>query len=668
MPNWKKVITSGSDASLNSLYVSSSLTASGNIFPTDLGVDRQVLKTDGLGNLTFGYPEEIVAIVKNVSGGTLQKGLPVHATASGASGNVVGIIAASASLATSMPATFILNETLADEAEGEALAAGFIQGVNTSGFEVGQVVYVGANGGYTGIKPTGSNLIQNLGIVTKIDATNGSGYILGTGRSNDVPNLAPGNVLVGNPDSVPTAVLTSSLSVASAVSSTNATNATNIGVDSVGAEEVYLLLAESETGTQGAKTDSDLTYNASTNVLSVTSSYAVTSSHALTASYIDGIIDGIFIQTGSIYATTNDLEVTGSLDITGYLTAAGGIFSSEGSEGYLEITQSGDATVEFKNQPSGSFFTVTQGNAMTLTGSTLDIDASTTIYSSGSTVFNVEGSQGQLFSITDNLSGSLFSVNDISGIPILEVFSDNTVKIGTYNSEGIIVTDGNVEMSASLNVSGSATLSDKLTVTGNFISTFTSGSDVKYGLWGSDVRYGIGMQPSVTLGALNDYAMTFCMNDDADRGFWWGYEGQAKSAGAMSLTTGGKLKVTTSVAVGTIDPSATVGRIDASNDIVAYSSSDKRWKTNITTIETPLQKLLKLGGYEFDWVEDSKIHGNVGHDVGIIAQEVEEVLPEAVQTRDTGMKAVRYEKLIPLLIETIKEQQQQIDELKTKIQ
>jgi len=74
-----------------------------------------------------------------------------------------------------------------------------------------------------------------------------------------------------------------------------------------------------------------------------------------------------------------------------------------------------------------------------------------------------------------------------------------------------------------------------------------------------------------------------------------------------------------------------------------------------------------LGGYEFDWREDKKVHGNKGHDVGVIAQEVEAVLPEAVQTRSSGMKAVRYEKIIPLLIETIKEQQKQIDELKNRI-
>jgi hypothetical protein len=223
MPNWKKLIVSGSDAALNSLNITTSLTASGNIYPTGLGVDRQVLKTDGAGNIAFGYPEEVVSFVKNVSGGTLVKGTPVHATSSGALGNIVGIIAASASVASTMPATFVLNETLADEEEGEALSLGFIQGVNTSGFEVGEIIFVGSSGGYTNVKPTGSNLIQNIGIVTKIDPTNGSGYVLGAGRSNDIPNIQPGYVWVGDSNNVATPIATSSIQ--NVVSSSFATSA-----------------------------------------------------------------------------------------------------------------------------------------------------------------------------------------------------------------------------------------------------------------------------------------------------------------------------------------------------------------------------------------------------------------------------------------------------------
>lgn len=117
-----------------------------------------------------------------------------------------------------------------------------------------------------------------------------------------------------------------------------------------------------------------------------------------------------------------------------------------------------------------------------------------------------------------------------------------------------------------------------------------------------------------------------------------------------------------------VNPNATDGRIDASNDIVAYSSSDRRLKENITPIANALDKVKLLTGVEFDWKpEHKKAHGYEGHDTGVIAQEVQEVMPTAVRTNDTGYLAVRYEKMIGLLIEAMKEQQTQIDELKAKL-
>jgi len=115
--------------------------------------------------------------------------------------------------------------------------------------------------------------------------------------------------------------------------------------------------------------------------------------------------------------------------------------------------------------------------------------------------------------------------------------------------------------------------------------------------------------------------------------------------------------------------SSTDGRIDASNDVVAFSTSDKRLKENIKPLDSALDKVLQINGVSFDWKkltekEKKTIHGNQGHDVGVIAQEVEEVLPEVVQTRDNGYKAVKYEKIVPLLIESIKELKAEIEELK----
>jgi hypothetical protein len=131
-------------------------------------------------------------------------------------------------------------------------------------------------------------------------------------------------------------------------------------------------------------------------------------------------------------------------------------------------------------------------------------------------------------------------------------------------------------------------------------------------------------------------------------------------AGDARITSG-------SLGVG-VAPNATDGRIDASNDIVAFSSSDLRLKENIKPIENALEKVKSLTGVEFDWKPELKhAHGYEGHDTGVIAQEVQEVMPTAIRTNDTGYLAVRYEKLIGLLIEGMKEQQLQIDELKSKL-
>lgn len=105
-------------------------------------------------------------------------------------------------------------------------------------------------------------------------------------------------------------------------------------------------------------------------------------------------------------------------------------------------------------------------------------------------------------------------------------------------------------------------------------------------------------------------------------------------------------------------------KLSVKGDIVAFSTSDITLKENVTPISDPLFKLSRIGGYEFDWNEDA---GLEGHDVGVIAQEVEEVLPEVVATRESGTKAVRYEKLVPLLIEGIKELTDRVQYLESQL-
>ena len=115
-----------------------------------------------------------------------------------------------------------------------------------------------------------------------------------------------------------------------------------------------------------------------------------------------------------------------------------------------------------------------------------DITASRlTLESSGSTIFDVVGSQGQLFSITDSLSGSLFAVSDISGLPILEVFSNDTVKIGSFNDEAITVSGSHTTIGGVLAIPGFTDVSASLAAAGVAGSSGTSGTSGSSGTSGA---------------------------------------------------------------------------------------------------------------------------------------------------------------------------------------
>jgi hypothetical protein len=154
-------------------------------------------------------------------------------------------------------------------------------------------------------------------------------------------------------------------------------------------------------------------------------------------------------------------------------------------------------------------------------------------------VFNFIGGH----SIAEEDFGSGWDITIVSAFDTVnDTRSDNLVVAKTANA----LVSGNQSITGNLTVSGDTTVSGDIQVNGNQVRTLGGNADVKFAVW-SGSTYGIGMTSGVTLGDLNDYAMTFCMNNETDRGFWWGYSGQNKSAGAMSLTTNGKLYVSTQI-------------------------------------------------------------------------------------------------------------------------
>jgi len=135
--------------------------------------------------------------------------------------------------------------------------------------------------------------------------------------------------------------------------------------------------------------------------------------------------------------------------------------------------------------------------------------------------------------------------------------------------------------------------------------------------------------------------------------------------GYMSFSGGGLI-------VGGTTVTQTTGLIRATNDVIAFYSSDRRLKTNIVNIPNALEKVSMLNGVTFDWKEfeankNKEIHANEGHDVGVIAQEVEKIFPEIVDNRENGYKAVKYDRLVAVLIEAVKELNDKVKELENKI-
>ncbi len=125
------------------------------------------------------------------------------------------------------------------------------------------------------------------------------------------------------------------------------------------------------------------------------------------------------------------------------------------------------------------------------------------------------------------------------------------------------------------------------------------------------------------------------------------------SDGMASIGTGNHTNILTIAQYSSTDPIADAW--------TTYSS--RRWKTNIEPLKNPLSKVMSLRGVSFDWKENGK------HDIGFIAEEVGEIVPEVVAYEKNGIDAqsVDYARLTSLLVEAVKEQQKMIDDLKAEL-
>ena len=350
---------------------------------------------------------------------------------------------------------------------------------------------------------------------------------------------------------------------------------------------------------------------------------------------------------------TNGLSLTGSLSTTGSvmfrsLTTQSKSFvvTIDNTTGQLFYTSS-TAFVAGANSPGGSNTQIQYNNAGTFGGVTNLTWNGTTLNATGSFSGSFTGVYNNLISLSNTSPTSEFQIlygngttasgsNNVTINPATGSITTNTIRItgtgttATGSGVGQIYLNGGTSNLIEYNANGIAAP-----------TTGTRSVGTKIVLW-----------PQMSDPGNTDYAIGI-----SSLSLWYSVPSSSYAGNPTAFRWyAGTTNIATLTGTGTFS---------TSGDVIAFSTSDKNLKDNITPISNPIEKIQKIGGYEFDWNDKQDVYE--GHDIGVIAQEIEEVLPELVTTRDNGYKAVKYEKIVALLIEAIKDQQKQIDELKSKI-
>ena len=177
------------------------------------GDEFQVLRTNGAGVLEWDYADRTQSEIRTTEAVT--KGDPLYVVGFNSGQNRIEVGKADASDPAKMPVFGLAYETVASNQNSQMVAIGSLNDVNTqvapNDFQAGDTLYVKAGGGLTNVRPSGTDLVQNVGVVGRRNQNNGEILVSAIGRSNDLPNLPQGSVFVGGVNDVAEAVNTGSL-------------------------------------------------------------------------------------------------------------------------------------------------------------------------------------------------------------------------------------------------------------------------------------------------------------------------------------------------------------------------------------------------------------------------------------------------------------------------
>ena len=450
-------------------------------------------------------------------------------------------------------------------------------------------------------------------------------------------------------------------------------------------ETIFPVFVDGQTGEQGLETDSGFTYNPSSGTLTATIFVgALTGNSSTTTALANARTIGGVSFDGTANINLPGVNTSGNQDTSGNAATAtalatartihgvsfdgsanidlseviqdtvGAMVSSNTESGISVSYEDGDGTLDFSVSGITSSM-ITDGTIATadVADDAITRDKLADDCISADQILGVSGNGTSGQALTTDGDGT-FSFTTITGNAYdLEVPSGTTAirlaqTAGGSDNDDITLTGGT-------GISIARTSGSQITITNSSVSAITSdGSSpsLASGISASEIRSLIGAGTSDTTGTVTSV------------GTGNGLTG--------SVTTSGSLSMDNSY-TGDFDFTGTLsaGEVRSDGELTAFYSSDIALKENINPIENALSKVMSLGGYNYDW-KDSYVKDRGGidgyfvrkSDVGVLAHEIEKVVPEAHAVRKDGTGAVRYEKIVPLLIEAIKDLNKEIKELK----
>jgi hypothetical protein len=503
------------------------------------------------------------------------------------------------------------------------------------------------------------------GVVVSTLSNTGNGMIMDQGLT------AKGDSSFGTSSAAVTAV-TGSLKVSGSISligTLSASTITGIGNVSLYSTSVDSRLVAAEAFSSSL--DTTFATDASVTIVSASAWGAFQSASSYSSSLATSISASKAEYT-SFSASNASTDNTQTTNITANSASAWGAFQSASAysaSAATEFSASNAARVALSASVAASGFAVSSSvasaTATSITALSSSVKAVTDTFATSASVASATAT-----SIT-SLSSSVKAVTDTFATSA-SVASATATSITSLSSSVKAVTD-TFATSASV---ASATATSISTISGSVKTVTDALSGRVTTLEGKDIS--ITLTGDVTgTGTITDlanvsFATTIAANSVALGTDTTGdYVASLVQGTGVTITNNSGEGATPTISIGqavATNSAVAFASVSATGDIVAFSGSDRRLKNNIVNISDALNKVKQLNGVTWEWNEDANEVTKTAPSTGLIAQEVQEVLPEVVKEREDGYLGIDYSKMVGLLVEAIKEQQTQIAELKAEVE